>query len=225
MAKMCPYCGIEADEFYQFLTGAQHNYVQQYCAVLMAALHAGKDGVYTIDMDAVAEAAGKEAGRPEFYYAEERQQNLFTCEVCGGVNDVLGTYAYCSRCGTRNDLQELRSTLRRIRGLINSGGSCESAVREAVAAFDSFATQVVGQLRVRVPLTHPRKARLQKARFHNLTPAANLLLDIFGIDILSGMNAGDVAFLTIMSTGAMFTSIGAARQMRSILRSPAIRFA
>lgn len=64
-------------------------------------------GEYSIDMDAVADAVGKEAEKPEFYYAEESQQKKFFCSACGEFNDILGNYGFCSGCGTRNDYDEL----------------------------------------------------------------------------------------------------------------------
>jgi hypothetical protein len=149
-------------------------------------------------MNAVAEAVGKSHAKPAFYYAEERQQNLFKCAACGEVNDVLGTYAYCGSCGTRNDLQELEKTIQGIRDRANAGGPYEACVKEAVAAFDSLAGQYAKQLLTRVPLTPARKSRLDRAHFHNLATASDLFHAIFDIDILSGMNAYDVAFATLM---------------------------
>lgn len=57
--RICPYCALEADENYHFLTEAQQRYVRQYCEVLRSALASGQAGEYIIDMDLVAEAAGK----------------------------------------------------------------------------------------------------------------------------------------------------------------------
>ncbi len=198
LAKTCPYCGSEVARSYQFLTAAQRRYVKQYCDVLNDALDAGQDGDFAIDMDAVADAVGKEGERPAFYYSEERQQNLFTCEACGAVNDVLGTYAYCSRCATRNEVQELRTTLGRIRETLNAGGATETAAKEAVAAFDSVATRLAGQLIRRVPMTPSRHDRVEKTRFHNLTPTVEMFREVFGIDILKGLSGADAGFLTLM---------------------------
>ena len=69
---------------------AQRVYVARYCKKLMEALDAEADGEHVIDMDAVADAAGKETDKPPFYYAEESQQNQFLCEACGSFNDILG---------------------------------------------------------------------------------------------------------------------------------------
>ena len=196
--KLCPYCAYRAEENYHFLTEAQQRYVKEYCDLLSDALHSGQPGEHTIDMDAVAEAVGKSNAKPAFYYAEERQQNLFKCVACGEVNDVLGTYAYCSSCGTRNDLQELEKTIQGIRDRANAGGPYETCVKEAVAAFDSFAGQYAKQLLARVPLTPARKSRLERAHFHNLVTASEIFRAIFDIDILTGVSAEDGAFATLM---------------------------
>jgi hypothetical protein len=196
--KICPYCAFRSDEYYHFLTEAQQRYVRQYCEVLSNALASGQIGEHIIDMDSVAEAAGKDCQKPAFFYAEERQQNLFTCKACGSANDVLGTYAYCSSCGTRNDLRELDKTIQQIRDRINTGGPYETCVKEAVAAFDSFAGQYAKQLLTRVPLTPARKARLERAHFHNLGAVSEIFRNIFDIDILSGIGEEDITFGILM---------------------------
>lgn len=196
--KICPYCAFEAEENHHFLTEAQRRYVKEYCDVLSNALHSGQAGEHIIDMDAVADAAGKDHAKPAFFYAEERQQNLFTCNACGELNDVLGTYAYCGSCGTRNDLQELEKTIQGIRDRINAGGPYEVCAKEAAAAFDSFAGQYAKQLLARVPLTPARKGRLERARFHNLGAVSDIFRNIFDIDIVSGMSDEDLGFATLM---------------------------
>ncbi len=198
LCAVCPYCAFQSEKHSHFLTQAQQRYVAEYCATLRQALESGEPGEYVIDMDAVADAAGKDSPKPNFYYAEEKQQSLFTCRACDGVTDVLGTYAYCSLCATRNDLQELEVRIQAIRERANSGGPYETCVRDAVAAFDSFATQYAKQLLSRVPLTRTRRAKLDRAHFHNLEPAAEIFDDMFGIDILDGVSADDRAFGTRM---------------------------
>lgn len=193
---ICPYCALQVTERHQFLTAAQRRYVFEYCAVLNRALAAGKPGQHVIDMDAVADAAGKEQPQPAFYYAEERQQNLFACSACGARSDVLGTFAYCCACGTRNDLQELERSLTDLRVRINLGGPYEAYIKEAVASFDSLAGQYAKQLLAHVPLTPTRRGRLTNTSFHNLTHVQQLFIDLFGIDVLAGLDPKDVQFIT-----------------------------
>lgn len=193
-ANICPYCGTFGQPHY-FLTSAQRRYIQQYFCRLAEALNSEPDGEHVIDMDAVAEAAGKDAPKPPFYYAEVRQQNKFTCAACGAFNDILGTFGYCSGCGTRNNLQELENkTIPQIRDRINAGGQYEACVKDGVAAFDCFAGDYVSQLLRLVPVTAARKARLEQMRFHNLANVANELKTIFDIDLLEGLRPDDVAF-------------------------------
>src|SRR5258707_7955262 len=140
------------------------------------ALEADADGEYIIDMDAVSDAAGAAAEKPPFYYAEQSQQNKFNCNACGGFNDILGVFGYCSRCRTRNDLQELsQKVATAIRERINAGGPHEACVRDVVAAFDSLVGRYVEQLIRQIPLTQGRRNKLENRRFHNLGLVANEL--------------------------------------------------
>jgi hypothetical protein len=173
--------------------------VQQYCRRLNEALAAKEDGDHIIDIDAVSDAVGIDAEKPPFYYAEESQQNRFTCKCCREFSDILGTFGYCSACGTRNDLQQSEDhTIPLLRERINSGGPYELCVKDAVAAFDSFAGQYARQLIQRIPMTPGRKARLEKMRYHNLKLVRTEFSATFDIDILSGMKADDIDFVTLM---------------------------
>ena len=93
---ICPYCGRQGKK-YEFLTQAQKTYVSQYCELLGEALWRKEDGDHVIDMDAVADAVGKDSEKPPFYYAEQSQQNKFSCNACEGFNDILGRFGHCSR--------------------------------------------------------------------------------------------------------------------------------
>ena len=196
--NFCPYCGVRG-EVQEFLTAAQKSYVKEYCEKMTEALAADVEGEHIIDMDAVADAAGNAAEKPPFYYAEQSQQNKFECGACGGFNDILGVFGYCSRCRTRNDLQELtQKIVPAIRERINTGGLYEACVRDAVAAFDSSVGRYVEQLVHQVPLTQGRRNRLENRRFHNLAVVAGELKEIFDIDILGGLSSDDVKFATLM---------------------------
>jgi hypothetical protein len=190
----CPYCGRRED-VHAFLTAAQQSYVRQYCNKMTELLQADNDGEYVIDMDAVADAAGTDAEKPPFYYAEESQQNKFKCSACGSYNDILGVYGYCSRCGTRNDFEELsEKVILAIRERINAGSQYEACVKDAVSAFDSTVGQYVGQLIQRVPMTQARRNRLDGKRYQDLQQVQQDLNEIFGIDIQEGISSTDFEF-------------------------------
>jgi len=197
-ATYCPYCGLHAS-LVDFLTPGQRSYVAQFCVKLGEALDSPEDGEYIVDMDAVADAVGKVSEKPDFYYAEESQQNKFTCTACGAVNDVLGRFAYCSACATRNDLQELsHKTIPSLRNRINTGGPYEACAKDAVSEFDSFVGVYVKQLAEHTDMTPARRRRLENRRFHNLKSVAADLRDIFDIDILDGMKPDEVDFAELL---------------------------
>ncbi|HET7251769.1 MAG TPA: hypothetical protein VFI79_18140 [Gemmatimonadales bacterium] len=196
--RVCPYCGAHWPADYMLLTEAQQHYVAQYCAKIREVYADPKPGDYVIDMDAVADAVGSVSPKPPFYYAEERQQNEFKCEACGEASDVLGRYAYCSSCGTRNGVQELSVEIQKIRDRINAGGPYEGYVKDLVSAFDSLAGNHVDQLLARVPLTPERRARMTNRLFHDLRRVAADFKDVFDIDILGGFGDDEIAFGTLM---------------------------
>ena len=192
----CPYCGIYAER-YQFLTKAQRHYVAQYCELMNAALDV-EDGDHVIDMDAVADATGKDEEKPPFYYAEVSQQTKFTCEACGQVSDILGSYGYCSTCNTRNDLQQIDAAIRLLHERIKGGGTYENCVKDAVTLFDSFTNQLAKELLSNVPMTPARRNRIEKRSLHKLDSIAMDFQAVFDIDILAGMSDEDVKFTAIM---------------------------
>jgi hypothetical protein len=189
-SNVCPYCGIRAEGF-QFLSAAQQRYVQEYCKVLAQALHSDKDGETVIDMDAVADAVGKEGEKPAFYMSDESQQRKFTCGACDEFNDILGRFGYCSRCGTRNDLTDFKEqTAPAIRKRLNSGDPPEDCLRDAVASFDSFVAQTAKEL-ARFPMTDRRRQRLLTQAFHDLDDIRSTLRDWFDIDVCAGMKEAE----------------------------------
>lgn len=198
LPNLCPYCATTAPG-YQFLSEAQRRYVRYYCEVLSDALVSEDDGEVTIDMDSVADAVGKDGEKPAFYVSEESQQRKFTCGVCDEYNDILGRFGYCSRCGTRNDLEDFEDqTVPTIRERINAGNAPEDCVRDAVASFDSLVAHYAKQLAELVPLTERRKNRLLKQRFHNLEELRETFRNWFDIDVCAGIKENESRFVTLM---------------------------
>ncbi len=196
--NVCPYCYVRADG-YQFLSEAQLKYVWHYCDVLCRAIGSAEYGTVEIDMDEVAEAVGKEHDKPAFYIAEESQQRKYNCPECDEFNDILGRYAYCSLCGTRNDFNDFRyDTLTSIRDRINSGSAPEDCVRDSVSAFDSLTAQIGKQFAALVPLSKRRAHRLTKKRYHNLNEVRSVFREWFDIDIGTGISDSDWEFCILM---------------------------
>lgn len=190
---ICPYCGLRMAS-HNFLTKGQRKYVQDFCK-LVAEVMEGADGEQVIDMDAVADAAGKDIEKPKFFYAEQSMQNQYTCEACGSAQDILGKYGFCSSCGTRNDLMEVRTALRRIKERIDAGGDLVSGLKDAVTEFDSAARAIAKRLASMVPMKPGRKNELNKMLFHNIKRRAEEMKQWFDIDLFKGMSPDEVAFV------------------------------
>ena len=183
----CPYCAWSSAP-HQFLSKAQLHYVQHYCDTLFEALDSDEDGNVEIDMDAVADAAYKDAEKPFFYVSEESQQRKFNCAACNEFNDILGRISYCSQCGTRNDLAEFEDNIvPAIRAQLNAGSEPEDCVRNAVASFDSLSRLIGRELANLIPMSRRRKQRLLKQGFHDLSDVANSLQTWFDIDLFLGV--------------------------------------
>lgn len=193
-ANVCPYCGLHLPA-HDFTSLAQKRYVRQYCEKMEEALSNDEPGVYEIDMDAVADAAGKDGEKPAFYVSEQSQQSKFTCVACEEFNDIIGRYGYCSRCGTRNDIEDFTSAIARIREKLNNREAPDVSLREAVSAFDSFVAQYARQLASMVPMTRGRKNRLKEQSFHGFEDALKLFSEWFDIDIAAGFKQGELAFV------------------------------
>lgn len=188
----CPYCGNRASTHF-FLTPGQLQYIEEYCR---QAAHAYRspDGEYVLDMDEVADAVGTSSPKPRSYYAEERQQNRFSCNACGAFNDILGRYGYCSTCGSHNGLSELEGDLKRIDERIEAGTDLETCVKDSVAAFDSMARQIAKQLAHNVPMTSRRKKEWKRRLFHNLGQSRKDLESVFDIDLFHNIESEEQSF-------------------------------
>jgi hypothetical protein len=168
----CPYCGLRT-YIHALLTEGQRQYVRAWCELIAQAVQSPDDNEYVLNMDEVADEVGKIGVKPKFYYAEESQQNKYTCSACGEANDILGRYGYCSGCGTHNGLHELEADIKRIRDRITNGQQHEACAKDAVAAFDSFARQIAKQLAKRIPMTPARRKDWERKLFHNLKPCVD----------------------------------------------------
>jgi hypothetical protein len=183
---------------HELVTYGQLEYVRSFCDLVVEAMHSDKDGERAIDMDAVADAISESRPKPAFYYCEESQQNKYECSSCGDVNDILGRYGFCSCCGVHNGLQELSIDLDKIRERIESGERYEDCVKDAVAAFDSFARQISKKLADLIPMTPRRQNEWNRKLFHNLRTRAEDLKSVFDIDIFKGLDQDEVAFGDLM---------------------------
>jgi len=195
-ATTCPYCGLQAAPHY-FLTKGQRNYITECCKLVLEAMD-GADGEHEVDLDAVADTVAKGSEKPKFYYANQAQQYRYKCEACGSRQDILGTYGFCSSCGTRNDAAVVRARLDGILERLAAGENPVSALKDAVAEFDSASRAIAKRLAAMVMMKPGRKTELERKVFHNPKKRAEELRQWFDIDIFKGMKPQQVSLVVKM---------------------------
>src|SRR3546814_4897785 len=112
----------------------------------------------------------------------------WSSDVC--TSDLLGLFAYCSCCGTRNDIQIFEKKMADIRTTLGGGGFPSTAVRDAVDAFDTLARNYSRQLVALIPMTPARKTSWARASFHSFTAIEQMKPD-FDIDVLKNVSANE----------------------------------
>jgi hypothetical protein len=194
----CAYCGWKGPT-HAFRTRAQRKYVHhviEKVAICIQELPVGEHRDVVIDMD----VAGDESvdPKPEFYYTEQAQQTEFNCEKCGGYNDVRGRYAYCGACGWRNNRESFESQIEGTRERLNARTlSPESAVRDAVSAFDACCRDFAKQVSERIPMKPTRRSALERP-FYDTDGVAMTAMKQADIDLTRGLGAEDAALVRLM---------------------------
>jgi len=196
LVRVCPYCRGHGEAF-QFLTPAHLAYVRHYARTLFNGVKAtqpGQSNQVTIDMDAIVD--GAVVPKPDFYHPGTSQQTRFKCVRCQVDNDIRGRYGFCSRCGWRNNLADLKAQIEIVREQMNMGRLApEEAVKRIVSVFDACCRDWAAQLAAR-PMRPRRRKELQDTLFHRLD-AADVLMRTSDIELLKGMEQ-DREFLRTM---------------------------
>jgi hypothetical protein len=197
LVRICPYCRGRGEAF-QFLTPAHLAYVTHYARVLIDGMHATKPGEssqVTIDMDAIVDGAA-DVPKPDFYHPGIAQQTVFKCVRCNVANGIRGRYGFCSRCGWRNNLADLRGQIEIIRADINASRIApEEAVKRIVSTFDACCRDWAAQLAT-LPMRPRRRRELLDTLFHRVD-AADVMRRTCDVELFKGMD-GDLNFLRMM---------------------------
>lgn len=199
-STVCCYCGSRF-KAYECLSDAQLAYVRATCGFYLSVLEHGQDGLYKIktrDLLRQGIAQGMPASPPDFF-VEKSKQTKFSCVPCGSLNDILGRFAYCSSCGTRNDIAMLELDIAKARDAVNKGDiHLATALKETVDGFDTVGRNIAQQLCAHVRMTPSRRTKWERMNFAQLDEIATGLKADFDIDILKGIDASDRAFTRLM---------------------------
>ena len=199
---VCPYCKHE-DHTHLFFTEEQARYVRAYVQRFVEAYNAGETS--SIDIDALAVETS--ANVPPLYYAEEKQQTQFSCPNCRCRTDISGLYGYCPLCSRRNSILVLESHLgaleeRVVRPRYDEkqrelrDAEWREVVKQCVSYFEGFAVDLLGELAKEL-MTPIRRRKIQEVSFHRPISAAESLQNLFGIDLLVGIDNSQREFIRL----------------------------
>jgi hypothetical protein len=198
-ATICPYCGSLSDSLH-FITEAQGRYAAAFCSAYLEASQ--KKSSITIDLEIVTD------GKPEWNYAEERQQFHFKCANCNTDADILGEYGWCPKCGKTNAREIISAKLKQledafdkldknIRDKTERGELWEEMNSKCFSHFEALGRHLQTIL-AKLPATPSRKKEVEGLSFQRLIEAAESLKQWYGIDVLKNVSPDDQGFLNRM---------------------------
>lgn len=188
----CAYCGLRTPA-HHFTTPAQSQYIVHFLDTLFTSLNSTVASA-EIDLDAAADAAVKGLERPTYYYDGEKQQLKFRCTECNAFTDVLGHFAFCACCGTKNNLTLLHKSIDDIRAQLDANARPSDLLKLAVSEFEGCCGDYVRLLTTSLRATKSRIERSARIKFHDVDRFSDELREVHDIDPLKGLASDDVRF-------------------------------
>lgn len=162
----CPYC-IHHGHKFEFMTKNQLKFLEGYRKAFLEAFK--QEGVSTIDLDDVVNKLSD--NKPEWFYAEEKQQLSIKCPECKTRFDILGIYGKCPKCKKSNHLDIISSKLDDLQSQFDRASETleDRHIRESewkkllsfcVSEFEALANYL-RKLLMRIPATPKRNQTYQ----------------------------------------------------------------
>lgn len=134
----CPYCLYLANALL-YLTDNQKQYIQLYYRKSLEHYQTGKK--LEINLNAIVDELENNIVR--LNNSEIRQQLTIKCNNCKTKLDVIGVYASCPRCGTRNNFDVFFNAMLEIREQVTSSKiNTNDALNRAVEAYAGAGSDV-----------------------------------------------------------------------------------
>ena len=194
----CPYCGHAAGHD-EFRTKEQIEYAKS--VAIRRITDAFHEDLKELEFDYKPKGASGigvslkvERGRqpPIHYYRERTLETEVVCTNCTLRYSVYGVFAFCPDCGQHNSLQILDKSLEVVGKMLEMATREEkvlaeklidNALEDCVSTFDGFGRELC-----RVNANKARNsAKAVRMNFQNLEAARKGFLDLFGIDLSTGV--------------------------------------
>jgi hypothetical protein len=199
----CPYC-IHHGHKFEFMTKNQLKFLEEYRKAFLEAFK--QEGVSSINLDDVVNKLSE--NKPEWFYAEEKQQQSIKCPECKTRFDILGIYGKCPKCQKSNHLdiisaklEDLQSQFDRADETLRDRHKRESEWKKllsfSVSEFEALANYLKKMV-LRIPATPKRKSDLSNLSFQNIIKANDCYSNWFGFEIFENIQRVDRDFMNKM---------------------------
>jgi hypothetical protein len=168
----CPYCLHLADAL-SYLTDNQKQYIQLYYRKSLEHYKTGKK--LEINLDAIVDELENNTVR--LNNSEVRQQLTIKCKDCKTKLDVIGVYASCADCGTRNNFDVFFNAMVGIREQVTSSKiNTNDALNRAVEAYAGAGSDVKFILEKNLSLIPLEPKAIKKIDFQKIIDTNDILI-------------------------------------------------
>src|SRR5579872_7204911 len=167
----CPYC-LYIDNALRFLTKNQRQYIELYIKNSVEHFYTGKE--ICVDFDALVSQLENNVIKLHSY--EERQQSLIECKSCRIKFDIIGVYASCPGCGSRNNFSQFSQEINNIKEQVKKSEINENiALNRVIECYAGLGSDIKYILEKNIPLCAQSKKEVRHIDFQRIVET-NLLL-------------------------------------------------
>jgi hypothetical protein len=174
---ICPYC-LYIDNALRFLTKNQKQYIELYVKSSVEHFYTGKE--ISIDFDDLVSQLENNLIKLHSY--EQRQQMFMECDSCKIKLDIIGVYASCPGCGSRNNFSQFSQEINNIRekakkSEIDSG----MALNKVIECYSGLGSDIKYILEQNIPLCRQNKKEIKSIDFQRIVETNLVLIKLYGV--------------------------------------------
>lgn len=173
----CPYC-LYIDNALRFLTKNQKQYIELYVKNSIEHFYTGKE--ICVDFDVLVSQLENNIIKLHSY--EVRQQVLIECENCEIKFDIIGVYASCPGCGSRNNFSQFAQEIKSVREQIRKSEiNPNVALNRVIECYAGLGSDIKHILEKNISLCKKSKKEVQRIDFQRIIETNAILIKLYGL--------------------------------------------
>lgn len=174
---VCPYCLYIANAL-KFLTMNQKQYIDLYVKSSIEHFYTGKE--IKIDFDELVSKLDNNLIKLHSY--EQRQQMFVECKTCKIKIDIIGIYASCPGCGSRNNLHQFNQEIIAVKDKLNKSEIDTSmGLNKVIECYSGLGSDIKYILEKNIPLTQKNTKEAKSIDFQKIVETNSLLDKLYGL--------------------------------------------